>query len=111
MISPSFPSASCPSPWWIEALCGRYAGLLPRPGCGLGHQRHHGSPYYQFNGDGPEATPTDATGKRSIGFAYISSAITKDDTVEIDVRGKRPKAKLTTRHIRQDLPPYVRPVL
>ena len=68
-------------------------------------------PYYQFNGDGPEATPTDATGKRSIGFAYISSAITKDDTVEIDVRGKRLKAKLTTRHIRQDLPPYVRPVL
>lgn len=45
-------------------------------------------PYYQFNGDGPEATPTDATGKRSIGFAYISSAITKDDTVEIDVRGQ-----------------------
>ena len=43
--------------------------------------------------------------------AYISSAITKDDTVEIDVRGKRLKAKLTTRHIRQDLPPYVRPVL
>ena len=68
-------------------------------------------PYSQFNGDGPEATPTDATGKRSIGFAYISCASTKDDTWEIDVRGKRLKAKLTTRHIRQDLPPYVRPVL
>ena len=68
-------------------------------------------PYYQFSGDGPEATPTDTTGKRSIGFAYISSAITTDDAVEVDVRGKRLKAKLTTRHICQDLPPYVRPLL
>ena len=68
-------------------------------------------PYYQFRDESPEAAPTDATGKRSIGFAYISSTVTPDDVVEIDVRGKRLKAKLTTRHIRQNLPPYVRPIL
>ena len=68
-------------------------------------------PYYQFRDESPEAVPTDATGKRSIGFAYISSTVTPDDVVEIDVRGKRLKAKLTTRHIRQNLPPYVRPIL
>ena len=68
-------------------------------------------PYYQFRDESPEAVPTDATGKRSIGFAYISSTVTPDDVVEIDVRGKRLKAKLTTRHIRQNLPPYVRPRL
>ena len=62
-------------------------------------------PYYQFRDESPEAVPTDATGKRSIGFAYISSTVTPDDVVEIDVRGKRLKAKLTTRHIRQNLPP------
>ena len=68
-------------------------------------------PYYQFRDESPEAVPTDATGKRSIGCAYISSTVTPDDVVEIDVRGKRLKAKLTTRHIRQNLPPYVRPIL
>ena len=68
-------------------------------------------PYYQFNGDGPEATPTDATGKRSIGFAYISSAITKDDTVEIDVRGKRLKAVIPPYHMRVDAPPFARPII
>ncbi len=68
-------------------------------------------PYYQFLDESPEAVPTDETGKRSIGFAYISSTVTPDDVVEIDVRGKRLKAKLTTRHIRQNLPPYVRPIL
>ena len=43
-------------------------------------------PYYQFRDESPEAVPTDATGKRSIGFAYISSTVTPDDVVEIDVQ-------------------------
>lgn len=68
-------------------------------------------PYFKFDGDGPEAQPTEATGKRSIGFACISSSVTRDDVVEIDVRGKRLKARIPARHLRQDMPPYARPVL
>lgn len=62
-------------------------------------------PYYRFDADG---NISEATGKRSIGFAYIDSEISKDDVIEIDVRGKRLRAKPVARHMRQDLPPYAR---
>ena len=65
-------------------------------------------PYYHFDEDG---NILDTTGKRSIGFAYLSSDVTKEDILEVDVRGKRLKACLVTRHMRQDLPPYGRPVI
>lgn len=61
-------------------------------------------PYYEFDGE----EPTDKTGKRSIGFAYVKSDISVGDTVQIDVRGKRLKAAVVQRHMRQDLPPYGR---
>lgn len=61
-------------------------------------------PYYHFEGD----NILDTTGKRSIGFAYIDSKITPEDVLEVDVRGKRLKAKVVTKHMRQDLPPYGR---
>lgn len=61
-------------------------------------------PYYHFDGD----NILDTTGKRSIGFAYIDSKITPEDVLEVDVRGKRLKAKVVTKHMRQDLPPYGR---
>lgn len=61
-------------------------------------------PYYNFDGD----TILDTTGKRAIAFAYIDSKIALDDVVEVDVRGKRLKAKVVARHMRQDLPPYGR---
>ena len=61
-------------------------------------------PYYNFDGD----TILDTTGKRAIAFAYVDSKIALDDVVEVDVRGKRLKAKVVTKHMRQDLPPYGR---
>lgn len=61
-------------------------------------------PYYHFEGD----NILDTTGKRSIGFAYIDSKITPEDVLEVDVRGKRLKAKVVAKHMRQDLPPYGR---
>ena len=61
-------------------------------------------PYYEFDGE----EPTDKTGKRSIGFAYVKSDVAVGDTVQIDVRGKRLKAAVVQRHMRQDLPPYGR---
>lgn len=65
-------------------------------------------PYYNFDEAG---NILDTTGKRSIGFAYLSSAVTKEDVLEVNVRGKRLKAGLVSRHMRQDLPPYGRPVI
>ena len=60
-------------------------------------------PYFEFDGD----TPTDKTGKRSIGFAYVRNAEV-GDTVEVDVRGRRLKAEVVARHLLQNRPPYAR---
>ncbi len=65
-------------------------------------------PYYNFDEAG---NLLETTGKRAIGFAYIASNIGLGDTVEIDVRGKRLKAKVVEKHMRQDLPPYGRAII
>lgn len=65
-------------------------------------------PYYNFDEDGQIL---DTTGKRSIGFAYIDSTVAMGDVVEIDVRGKRLKAKLVAKHMIQNEPPYGKAVI
>ena len=64
-------------------------------------------PYYHFDEAG---NILDTTGKRSIGFAYLSSSITRDDTIEVDVRGKRLKARPVAKHMDQSQPPYGRAI-
>ncbi len=64
-------------------------------------------PYYEFDEDG---SILDKTGKRSIGFAYIDSAI-GDAPLQIDVRGRRLNARLVEKHMIHDQPPYARAVL
>ena len=65
-------------------------------------------PYYEFDADG---NITDTTGKRSIGFAYVDASVTKKDIIEIDVRGRRLKAKGVIRHLNQSEPPYAKAIL
>ncbi len=65
-------------------------------------------PYYHFDDQG---NIQETTGKRSIGFAYIHSDITADDILHIDVRCKRLKARIVTRHMDQTQPPYGRAVV
>ncbi len=65
-------------------------------------------PYYHFDEAG---NILDTTGKRSIGFAYIDSAVAMGDVIEVDVRGKRLKAKIVARHMLQNEPPYGRAVI
>ena len=60
-------------------------------------------PYWNFDEAG---NILETTGKRSIGFAYIDSQLTAEDTLEIDVRGKRLKAKIVAKHMIQNEPPY-----
>lgn len=63
-------------------------------------------PYYEFDGD----TMLETTGKRSIGFAYVSSVQT-GDTVQVDVRGRRLNAQVIAKHLDQTKPPFARPIL
>ena len=59
----------------------------------------------------PERPDLTKTAKRSIGFALLDCTICPNDTVEVDIRGKRVPARIVSRHIRQDLPPYVHPIV
>ena len=65
-------------------------------------------PYWNFDESG---SVLETTGKRSIGFAYVDSGLQLGDTVEVDVRGRRLKAKLVTKHMEQNDPPYGKAVL
>ncbi len=65
-------------------------------------------PYYNFDENG---NILETTGKRSIGFAYIDSSLTKEDVIEIDVRGKKLKAAIVAKHMIQNEPPYGKAVI
>ena len=62
-------------------------------------------PYWVLDEQG---RPTEATGRRSIGFAYVDSRLGPGDAVQVNVRGKLLRGELVKRHMRQDLPPYGR---
>ncbi|EKC70234.1 glycine cleavage system aminomethyltransferase T, partial [human gut metagenome] len=49
-------------------------------------------PYFKTEGEGLSTVILEASGKRAIGLCYIDNDILVDDTVEVDVRGKRLKA-------------------
>ena len=68
-------------------------------------------PYYVTEGEGPDARLLEQTGKRAIGIAYIKSDIPTGGQVEVDVRGKRLKAVIPLKHVANNVPPYVIPVL
>ena len=68
-------------------------------------------PYYETEGEGAEARLLEKTGKRAIGIAYITSDVPTGGEVEVDVRGKRLKAVIPLKHVANNQPPYVIPVL
>ncbi len=68
-------------------------------------------PYYMTEGEGAEAKLLDETGKRAIGIAYITADVPTNAEVEVDVRGKRLKAVIPLKHVSNNVPPYVIPVL
>jgi aminomethyltransferase len=68
-------------------------------------------PYYKTEGEGENVKLLPETGKRAIGIAYIASDVPANGEVEVDVRGKRLKAVIPTKHIINNVPPYVVPVL
>ena len=68
-------------------------------------------PYYVAEGEGLQTVITDETAKRAIGLCYIDSDVLVDDTVEVDIRGKRLKAVIPARHMSVGAPPFARPLL
>ena len=68
-------------------------------------------PYYKTEGEGPETRLLDETGKRAIGIAYIKADVLTNSEVEVDVRGKRLKAVIPLKHVANNQPPIVIPVV
>ena len=56
-------------------------------------------PYFKTEGEGLSTVILEASGKRAIGLCYINSDILENDTVEVDVRGRRLKAVIPARHM------------
>ena len=68
-------------------------------------------PYFKTQGEGLSTVILEASGKRAIGLCYIDSDVLADDTVEVDIRGKRLKAVIPARHMSVGAPPFARPLL
>ena len=68
-------------------------------------------PYFKTQGQGLSTVILEASGKRAIGLCYIDSDVLVDDTVEVDIRGKRLKAVIPARHMSVGAPPFARPLL
>ena len=68
-------------------------------------------PYFKTEGEGENVKLLDETGKRAIGICYIASDVPVNGEVEVDVRGKRLKAAIPSKHITNNVPPYVVPVI
>ncbi len=51
------------------------------------------------------------TAKRAIGLAYIASEIPIGADIEVDIRGRRTKAKVVSLHMKGNAPPYAQPVV
>ena len=68
-------------------------------------------PYFKTQGEGLATVILEASGKRAIGLCYIDSDVLVDDTVEVDIRGKRLKAVIPARHMSVGAPPFARPLL
>ncbi len=68
-------------------------------------------PYYRHEVEGLASKMLEETAKRAIGLCYIASDVLEDDTVEVDVRGKRLKAVIPNCHMKADAPPFARPIV
>ena len=68
-------------------------------------------PYFMTEGEGADLRLLPETGKRAIGICYIASDVPVNGEVEVDVRGKRLKAAIPSKHIANNVPPYVVPVI
>ncbi|MCF8062325.1 MAG: glycine cleavage system aminomethyltransferase GcvT [Deltaproteobacteria bacterium] len=68
-------------------------------------------PYWKVKGDGLESAQLDEHALRGLGLAYIDADILNDDQVSVEVRGRSIEARVVPYHLRNDAPPYARPIV
>ena len=68
-------------------------------------------PYWVFEGEGLSSRQTDEKQLRSICMAYLDSDTLEEDRVNIEIRGKYVAAVVAPYHMRNEAPPYARPIL
>lgn len=68
-------------------------------------------PFWQFDGEGLLALPSETSQRRSIALAYLDSDIIEDEELTVNIRGKKVEAIVVPYHMRSESPPYVRPIL
>jgi aminomethyltransferase len=68
------------------------------------------APYWKFVGRGATMRIADQTDRRAIALAYVDSGLQPDQEVEVDIRGRRLKARIVRWHGRSEAPPYFHPI-
>ena len=68
-------------------------------------------PCWVFEGEGLSSRRTDEKQLRSICMAYLDSDTIENDRVNIEIRGKYVEAVVVRYHLRNEAPPYARPIL
>ena len=68
-------------------------------------------PYWKMEGEGLSSHFTEEHGLRSICLALLDSDVLEDDRLEIEVRGKMVDGVVAPYHLRNDAPPYARPIV
>lgn len=91
---------------------------VARAGCHiLARDRHAGYvtsgtvvPYWKFTGEGIASQMTQEKGMRPIALALVDSDLLDDETVAVDIRGRRVAARIVPYHLRSEAPPYARAI-
>lgn len=68
-------------------------------------------PYWKTSGEGLEATQSDEYALRALCLAYIDADLLEGDELGIEVRGRTIDAVVVPYHLRNDAPPYARPIV
>ncbi|MCB2224857.1 MAG: glycine cleavage system aminomethyltransferase GcvT, partial [Actinobacteria bacterium] len=68
------------------------------------------APYWVFEGEGATMQITDRTERRPVALACMDATLMPDDEVEVEVRGKRLRARVVKYHGRSEAPPYFRAI-
>ncbi|MFC1783070.1 glycine cleavage system aminomethyltransferase GcvT [Planctomycetota bacterium] len=67
-------------------------------------------PHWQKEGEGLFEHFIDEKGMRAICLAYVDCDLIEDDTVEVEIRGKKIPGVIVPYHMRGEAPPFARPI-
>ena len=68
-------------------------------------------PYWKMSGEGLEAIPTDGHALRALCLAYLDADVLADEKLSIEVRGRQLESLVVPYHLRNDAPPFARPIV